>query len=54
MYILAERTEVLDEMRSDVRVVRGDDCCVVPTHRTTIGIRSQPRTVEVGASLIPL
>ena len=47
-------TEILDQPRADVRVVRDDDERIRRSHRTMMGICSQPRTVEVGDSSMPL
>ena len=49
----AVRAQVLDELRTDVRIVRNDDDRF-RGHRTMMGIFSHPRTVDVDASLMPL
>ena len=53
----AVRPQVLDEAGPDMGVVGNDDDrprpFVAAGQGRTIGIRSQPRTVDVGASLMP-
>ena len=49
----AIRAQVLDEPRTDMRIVRNDDDRF-RGHRTMMGIFSHPRTVDVDASLMPL